>query len=319
MAIVVPRGKGNAIDWRLTVTGSRIGQNPGPQVLFGQRRCRVLGRLSAQIVIAVAGVVVGQFGTALLSAQESASIHWLTGPRFQNELAQPFPFTNWTYAELRQMLKDVESSRRISIVLDRRLDPSVQFPFDAKNISLLTGLNELAKTANGHFSLPGNFVYLGPESATRRLRTLIEMRKLELQSKEAGIPDRRRSELQRHRTFSWNDLDTPHEILEAIASQFRLTVAKADVIPHDLWAAAALPDVTVIEALSVVLIQFDLTFRWIDSGASIELIPIPEQISVERKHRSKLKGGGCDRFDPSTVSRPGCHKVSVRDHCERFR
>ena len=43
------------------------------------------------------------------------------------------------------------------------------------------------------------------------------------------------------------------------------------------------------EALTVVLIQFDLTFRWTDAGAAIELLPIPEQVSIERKHHSKLK------------------------------
>ena len=109
------------------------------------------------------------------------------------------------------------------------------------------------------------FVYLGPKSATRQLRTLIELRKIDLQSKETRIPEQRRNELQRHRTFEWRDLDTPREILARISDSFRLTISNVDLIPHDLWAAAVLPDASLSEALSVVLIQFDLTFRWTDS------------------------------------------------------
>ena len=50
-----------------------------------------------------------------------------------------------------------------------------------------------------------------------------------------------------------------------------------------------LPETNVIEALSIVLIQFDLTFRWIDEGQTIELVPIPDPVILERKYPAKKK------------------------------
>lgn len=252
-----------------------------------ERSSRWLLQQCRQFAI-VAIATAGQFGSIELVAAEPVPATWLTGPKFQQELGQPFP-ASWTFADLRQITKDVIADRRVSIVIDRRLDPSAQFPFATKNVSLKTGLDELASIAKGHVCVLGNVVFLGPESATRRLRTLIELRNLELQSKPSRIPDRRRSELVRHRKFTWIDLQTPREILDVVTGPLNLKIANADVIPHDLWAGATLPDTTVVEALSVILIQFDLTFRLTDSGASIELVPIPESLAVERKHPSKLK------------------------------
>lgn len=229
----------------------------------------------------------GLFDPTSTIAQEN-SVVWLTGAKLRQDLERPFS-GNWTYAELREMLTDVATDRRISIVLDRRLDPSVRFPFAVRNVPLRTGLSEFARTAKGELSLPANFVYLGPPSAARQLRTLMELRKAELSSKDSGIPDRRRAELQSSRKFQWHDLETPRQVLENIAAPFRLTLKNEDQIPHDLWAAAVLPDVSLVDSLSVVLIQFDLTFRWTNSGDTVELIPIPDHLSVERKHHPKMK------------------------------
>ena len=234
-------------------------------------------------------MTVGQVVTIEVFSAEDPAAAWMTGPKFRQELQRPFS-GSWTSAEFRQILVEVSSDRRISIVLDRRLNPTVEFPFASKNVSLQAGLTDVARLAKGEISVAGNLVYVGPDSAAKALRTLIELRKNELsQSKEIRISDQRRAELQRHRTIEWRDLDAPREILAQISDQFQFRISNAELIPHDLWAATVLPEVSLPEALSIVLIQFELTFRWNDAGTSIELVSIPEKLSVERKHRSKMK------------------------------
>lgn len=230
----------------------------------------------------------GHFAPVAMIAEEIRSGHWLTGSELQQDLNRPFS-GSWTRAELRQILQDVAANRHVSIVLDRRLDPSAQFGFDTKNEPLRTGLDEFAKLAKGEISLPGNYVYLGPPKAVRQLRTLIELRKRDLASKDLKIPERRRVELNRLHTVQWHDLDSPREILKKMADSSHLTMTNLDQIPHDLWAAAVLPDVSVAEALSVVLVQFDLTFRLTDSGSAIELVAIRDQPSIERKYPTRQK------------------------------
>ncbi len=221
-------------------------------------------------------------------SKETGPTNWLTGANFRQELERPFS-GSWSSIEFRQLLKEVMADRHISIILDRRLDPSVEVPIDVSNVSLRTGLTVIARQVNGDATVPDNIVFLGPKPATKRLRTLIELRELDLQSKEFSVSKPRRSELMQRQSFESEDLASPREILEAFARQGLLKISNEQIIPHDLWAGMTLPDVTIVEALSVILIQFDLTFRWIDKGTAIELIPIPDLVVLERKHHSKQK------------------------------
>jgi hypothetical protein len=233
-------------------------------------------------------IFVTGISTLLLTgaaAPENSAVAWMTGKMFRQELERPLSAT-WTKEEFRKILIQASKGRGISVVLDRRLDPTVECATTIANSSLFDGLKHFADLANGDLSLPENFVYLGPKSAAKRLRTVIEIRSRELQS---DIRDRRRSELQVRRTIQWQDLETPREILNAISEKYHLKISNLNVIPHDLWAESTLPDVTLVEALSVILIQFDLTFHWNQSGDEIELVSLPEVVSLDRKYRPKQK------------------------------
>lgn len=220
-------------------------------------------------------------------ADDSKSIKWHTGEALRRELDEPLS-ANWTRESPREMINALMAAHRVAVVLDRRLDPSREFPMNLQNLSLAEGFARLAELIYGQISITDNFVFIGPKTAAERLRTIIELAQLELASKETGIPQNRRKELQRKSTFHWQDLDTPREILQAIATKSQLKITNLDLVPHDLWAQTALPDVTAIEALSVVLIQFDLSFRWIDE-TTIELISIRDPVAIERKYRTKQK------------------------------
>jgi len=221
-------------------------------------------------------------------AAEDSSGNLQTGAKFRKELDRPFS-ASWSREQLRQMLKQVSSDRKIAIVLDRRTDPSFEFPIDVANKPLRSGLLDLIRAADGDISLLESTVYLGPRPAVARLRTLIELRNTDMRSKQVAIPDRRRTELLRRRAAQWNDLDSPRDILKVLSSAWSLQVDNIDLVPHDLWAEAVLPETTVTEALSVVLNQFDLTFEWTGAGTSIQLVPIPGDIRVERRHPTKQK------------------------------
>ena len=234
------------------------------------------------LVLAVA--CTGQTGSS--APRDRATTEFLTGPKFQAELDKPLS-GSWTNVELRTLLNKLASKAGIAILLDRRVDPTTTIPVEIVNRSLKDGLEEMARKRGAGISIPDNVVFMGPPSAVSRLRTLIELRSAELQSKTNPVPERRRNSLARRHTFSWGDLDTPAEILKQIADHHQLPIRQLDRVPHDLWAGNSLPSVTAAEALSLVLIQFDLTFAWTEGGQEIELIPIPETVVVERRPRAK--------------------------------
>jgi hypothetical protein len=209
-----------------------------------------------------------------------------SGPRFHAELERSLA-GSWSNVELRSVLNKIANERRIAILLDRRIDPTVQLPIDLANRPLRDGLQDVARLAEAAVSVAEPVVYIGPTHSARVLRTAIELRTRELHADDNSISEKRRFELTKRHTLHWQDLDTPSAILQRVADQYRLTIRGREFVSHDLWAGSTLPDVNAIEALSLVLIQFDLTFTWAEAGQVVELVKIPEQVLVDRRHRVK--------------------------------
>ena len=67
----------------------------------------------------------------------------------------------------------------------------------------------------------------------------------------------------------------PRDLLAQLAEQNSVEIAGLDRVPHDLWAAADLPPVSLIDRLTLIAIQFDLTFTVASGDARIELVPLP--------------------------------------------
>ena len=214
-----------------------------------------------------------------------------TGPRFQTEIDRTLS-ASWANVELRDLLKKIGDERRVAILLDRRIDPTVQLPLNLTNSSLREGVRDMARLLGADISVAEPVVYVGPPAATQRLRTLIELRSSELSSREASIPDKLRIELTARHTVIWQDLDSPVEIVQRIAGRYRLAIGHLELLPHDLWVSNTLPSVSAAEALSLVLIQFDLTFAWTGkaeggAGQGIELVSAPERPVIEKRHHVK--------------------------------
>src|SRR4029079_8331616 len=55
-------------------------------------------------------------------------------------------------------------------------------------------------------------------------------------------------------------------------------IAGAERIPHDLWAAGALPELSLAEQLTVLLVGFDLTFDLRRENRTIEIVPLTGQM-----------------------------------------
>src|SRR5262249_2683875 len=160
------------------------------------------------------------------------------------------------------------------ILLDRRLDPTASLRADAGGEMLGDFLERLAAGSHSGAVLVGNTVYLGPATAASKLRTLVALRTQELSSK-GEIPGGRRGGLARTASFRWDELDRPAELLTRLAEHYQLKIEGLDLVPHDLWGGAVLPEAGAAEALSLVLIQFDLTFGWIEHGKGVRIERVP--------------------------------------------
>ncbi len=254
--------------------------------------------MSLSTAILITTVVAVQMGSG--TVREQPSVIFQTGSRFQSELERPLS-GSWSNVELRDVLNKISRDRRIAILLDRRIDPTVELPINITNRTLRQGLQDIALLSDAETCIAEPVVYVAPAAVTRRLRTLIELRSNELHAADVKIPEERLFELSKRHRFSWLNLDTPSEILRSIADRYRLHLINPELVPHDLWPGNTLPDTNAAEALSLILNQLDLTFRWLDRGQGIELGTIPEQIWIEKRYR--VKGRTADEATKLIIQR----------------
>jgi hypothetical protein len=211
----------------------------------------------------------------------------LTGPRFKAELDKPISIARDSIthegAELRPLLQRVASERGVAFVLDRRVDPSRRIDLELPPFRLRDALAKIAAEADCLCTVAGDTVFIGPRDGTGKLRTLIALRETEL-DQPATQPGWRELELRRAWTFAWDDLDGPADLVLIAAQHWTLQVEGLDQVPHDLWAAGTLAGVNAVEALSVLLVQFDLTFEWTADRTGVRIVPIPDTVAITRSH-----------------------------------
>jgi len=214
---------------------------------------------------------------------EKPSAPLLTGAHFRTQLDQPLS-ADWSNVPLRDVLARLSQDRQIALLRDRRIDPDRPLTLQIRQARLREGLEQLARRCGAAVSVVGNTVYLGPPRAASDLRTLVRLRTDELLGRRGEIPERRTFDLSRRQTIAWSDLAEPRQILTDIAQRYDLRIEGLERIPHDLWPRAALPEADAIEALSLVLVQFDRTFRWGPQARRIELVSLPDVVAIEKRY-----------------------------------
>lgn len=218
----------------------------------------------------------------LLIAMTLGAEPWATGPKFAAEWDRSLTavFEN---AELRDSLRRLGPERQLAIILDRRIDPNQTVGFQIQQEPLRKGLGRLAESIGAELVVTENVAYIGHPDRARWLRTAIA------QSERGMTPDAVKRPVSIRKTIAWDDLTTPREIVEQIARAYNLQMENPELVPHDLWAGATLPNVTPAEALTLVLIQLDLGWKWEPKGRRVTLIPWDEPHLIERSYQPRGK------------------------------
>jgi hypothetical protein len=126
----------------------------------------------------------------------------------------------------------------------------------------------------------GPVVYFGPSDSARYLRTLAALRREEL----GGLPPAVARQIATTKAMAWDDLAEPRALMTELAQEAGLRIVGFHRVPHDLWAAASLPPLAWTDRLTLLAVQFDLTFRVASDGKGIELVPIPADVAIVRSY-----------------------------------
>lgn len=228
--------------------------------------------------LTAAAIAVVVLGAVRMDGAE-ATHEWLTGDAFREQLTLPATVL-WADSPIREYLLNFARTQRVAVLLDRRVDPDLKLSLTVRDEPVVTVFQTIAADGNLRAAVLRNVVYVGPPASAARIRTVVELRRKEIAALGA-IVSRKFAE---QAPMAWQDLDSPRKLLDELARQNGIEIVNLDRVPHDLWAACDLPPLPLIERLTLILHQFDLTFQTAPDGRRVAVVPIPQDIAIVRDY-----------------------------------
>jgi len=241
-------------------------------------RCTNLVAEMTQRVTSIVLIVTAMSLVPTLVADDGSSSH-LTGAELRQKLASPASVL-WADNPLRPALLDFGKAQGAAVLLDRRVDPGQMLQLTVRQQPVVDVFRSVAQRQQLGVSIVGNVVYMAPVASADQIRTLVELRWQDVKRRGAGVARK----FARQETLAWPDFRTPRELLSQLAEEQGLEFVNLERVPHDLWAATQLPRLTLIERLSLLLIQFDLTFQIADDGRRLAVIDLPDRVVIVRDY-----------------------------------
>lgn len=169
--------------------------------------------------------------------------------------------------------------------MDRRVDPNLRVSLDIENASMEDVLGAIAATSDLNGGRIASVAYLGPKGAVEQLRAVAAIRS----RAAARLSPNLRNSLGQKQRVDWQRLAEPRQVIASVAEHRGLQLANADAIPHDLWPAGSLPEMTFADQLSVLLIGFGLTFEFRPSDQAIEIVSLKSDTKPEVESANTTK------------------------------
>jgi hypothetical protein len=240
--------------------------------------------LGLLLSVAVCGPLLGQ-------QEQPEEISWLTGSAVDRQLQQPLKVV-WEEVPLRRLLKSLSTSTRLAIFLDRRVDPGKLISFEAKGESMAAALQLLTSQHQLGYCLVDSTLYVGPATVTSRLATVSEV----LSDFLNQLPEPWRRRCAARRPLAWPRLSSPRDLVAQQLQQAMITLAKPQSIPHDLWDAGELPAMPLAHRLTILLAGFDRAFTIQGDPPQLQLIPLPEQVQLQRVYNKQVSNANFSRL-----------------------
>ncbi|MGD0383049.1 MAG: STN domain-containing protein [Thermoguttaceae bacterium] len=186
----------------------------------------------------------------------------------------------WSEIPLRQALESLARNKKVAVLIDRRVDPSRKIDISLHQTPLKEVLETIAQKCNLGISMVGPAAYFAPPEVARRVRTLVALRQEDVRRLAPAAAKR----FFNQKSMAWDDFAQPRELLEKLGTENGIRIEALDQIPHDLWAAADLPPLELIERITLIAGQYDLTFQVSADGNRLTLLPVPEHVELVRTY-----------------------------------
>ena len=253
----------------------------GREVWHGSHAACAGRAIVATVACGVLLLVVGEG-----SGRAEDPVDWLTGAAFDRQL-ETAAGVSWSGTPLRRALTNLSRNQRVAILLDRRVDPDQTIDFSTTNTPVEDLVLEVAAEHGLGVSRVAPVLYVGPVEMTKKLATLVELRKEDTRVLPASV----RPRALRVRAWQWPMLSTPRELIDELAAETGIRFYRyEEQIPHDLWPAGDLPPLGFAERVSLLAAGFGLTFEFSPDGSAVRFIPVPDEVALTRRYKSGSNG-----------------------------
>jgi hypothetical protein len=222
----------------------------------------------------IVAIVVGAMGANVLAQTPAAQPRLKLEPDSEPNRRQSERRTasiHWQGVSLKDAVARLRPLFDQSVFVDRRVDPDARVSLDVEAASaeqVLTALGLEHQLAVGRL---GRVLYLGPTASADQLKQIALLREKEAARLQGDL----RTSLAGRSSLSWPRLSEPRQLVISIANQSGWRISNPEKLPHDLWDAGELTELTTIERLSLLLIGFNQTFELKPVARTIQIVDLP--------------------------------------------
>ncbi len=202
------------------------------------------------------------------------SIAWRAGSQRQDQLRREVG-SSWSGVPLREVLDQFSQSHRISLFLDRRVDPGQMIELQARNVSVFESLQQVLDQCGLSGCWMGDVYYIASPNDVGRLI----LNRDQLLDQVRQLPESSRRRMLARGAVQWPRLSRPHELLgQELAADAPDT--GPDALPHDLWPEFSGPPLSKMDRLLMLVHGFDK--QWVvDGSGSLAMTDVAGQDPAE--------------------------------------
>lgn len=183
----------------------------------------------------------------------------------------------WADVPLRDGLLRLGRANGVAVVVDRRCDPEREVTLTIRDRPLREVVSAIAQSCGWEAVFVSPLIYVGPAESAQRLESIMALRRQEaLKCGKVGLAGLH------PRAVSWPRLSTPRQLITLWLQEANWQLTNPDAILHDLWPEATLPPMTLVDRLTLVLMQFDQTFELSESG-EVRIVPMTDPVGLAKR------------------------------------
>lgn len=259
-----------------------------------QRRSRRGGRHAAQTPLARQArrwiFALAIFSSPILAVAQSPAPVAAPAPlvRSAAELQmrlQARTSVSLTGSQLRHAANELARKDDLGLAIDRRVDPETPVELAFADAPSEEVWRKLAESCNLGYATFGPMIYLGPTPTARDLNTLAALRR-----DDAGraSPTLKAKLLQPSETSCSAPCDA-RALWNSLAAEAALTTTNPERMPFDVWPEVRWGSLPLVDRMTLVAVQFGLTFKLDPSARAVTFEPLPSDVTLERSYAAGAK------------------------------